>query len=181
MKLISLGRAGSTAGTTSAELVIATGITSMVMAAVLSSSFFVTKGLQSVSYYSQIHGDGRRIVNNFSRDVRAASAVDSFSSSSVALTIPTSFSSSGTVLTNKTVTYWVSANKLFRSDSSVSQTNLVVTNISQLTFSLYDMGGTNTVSLSAAKEVQVDMTLRKFVMNLAKSEFSGSARLAMRN
>jgi hypothetical protein len=46
---------------------------------------------------------------------------------------------------------------------------------------LYDKLGSNTVVLSNAKGVQVDIRLRKYVINQVQSEDYLSARLDMRN
>ena len=166
---------------TSTELLVATALGALVLGAVLSSYVVVSKGLESLANYGQIHGQVRRVLNNFSVDVRAAKAVTSCTTASIAVSVPTAFGSTGSAISNKTVKYWLSGSNLYRSDSSAGETNLLATDIDQLSFSLYDKGGTNTGVLSAAKGIQVNLTLSQDIVSVAQSEPSLSARLDMRN
>lgn len=171
----------NTAGFTLAEMLMATAISAIVLGGITTTYLMSIKGFVAMSNYAQIHADGRIAVDRFARDIRAVYSITSCSSSNLVVVVPTAFSSSGGVLSNKTVTYSVSAGALYRADSATGSKDMLATNIYQLTFSLYDKVGNATAVLSTAKGVQLDIKLRKYTMSQAQSEDFLSARLDMRN
>lgn len=177
----SLRRFGATGGFTLAEMMMASAIAALVLGGIMTTYVFSLKGFRSVSNYTEIHASGRKAIDVFARDIRAVSSISSFSASNLVVVIPTNFTSSGSVNGSKTVTYTCSGGALKRTDSSTGITSSLATNINQLTFSLFDRLGSNTTVLSIAKGIQVDVTLRKTVMNQIQSEDYLSARMDMRN
>jgi Tfp pilus assembly protein PilW len=140
------------------------------------------KAFTAAGNYTQIHGDGRSAVNWFAKDMRAASQITSFNGSNVTITIPTAFSASGVILSNKTVSYtYDGSNILYRTDSSTGKTAPLAYNIYQLTYTLFNHVGSNTTLVSAAKGIQLDIKLRKTMMNQTETEDYLSARFDMRN
>jgi hypothetical protein len=129
----------------------------------------------------EIHADGRHAIDYFARDVRAVSAIQSFSSSSVVFTIPTAFSAAGAATSTKTVTYTLSGGKMYRTDSSTGKTKELAANIKALNLALYDKVGNPTTILSVAKGIQIELELEKQVISQVQSEDYLSARLDMRN
>jgi len=153
----------------------------IVIAGVLTTYLLCFKQFSAISNYAEIHRAGRRSVDLFSQDLRGVSGVSSFTTTNLVVVVPTAFSVSGGVISNKTVTYAWKKGALWRTDSSTGGTTMLATNINSLTFSLYDHLGSNTVVLTRAKGIQVDIKLRKTVMGLIQSEDYLSARLDMRN
>ena len=176
-----LRRAECTAGFTMAEMMMGTGIGAIVLTGVLTTYTFSLRGFRAISNYAEIHRGGRKSVDFIARDMRGVSSISSFTPSNIVVVIPTAFSSTGSVISNKTVTYSVSNGKLYRTDSSTGFTDMLATNIYQLTFTLYDKLGSNTTVLTSAKGIQVQIRLRKYVMSQIQSEDYLSARWDMRN
>jgi Tfp pilus assembly protein PilW len=171
----------NSAAFTLAEVMIAATIGSFIMAAIVTTYIFSLKGFRAIENYQEIHSDGRLAIDFFSRDMRAAYDITSFSASNIVVKIPTAFSNQGTVTADKTVTYAVSAGTLRRTDTATGKTSVLANNINQLTFALYDRVGSNTTVLANAKGVQVDIKLRKTVMSQVQTEDYLSGRIEMRN
>jgi Tfp pilus assembly protein PilW len=163
------------------ETLIGASIGSLIAAGVLTTYIFSIRSFSAISNYVEIHRSGRSAVDYVSRDARGVSSVYSSSSSNLVVKIPTAFDNTGSVISNKTVTYSYSSGILWRTDSSTGKTTGLASNVVQLTFSLYDRLGSNTVVLSNAKGVQLNIKLRKTVTNQIQSEDYLSARLDMRN
>jgi Tfp pilus assembly protein PilW len=170
----------NTAGFTMSEMLAATAIGTFIVAGIMTTYLLSVKSFRAIGHYIEIHTAGRQAVDHFARDMRGVYAISSFSASNIVVSIPTAFSGSGGVLSNKTVAYTYSGGALYRTEYGAG-TAMLATNIYQLTFMLYDKLGSNTVVLSNAKGVQVDIRLRKYVINQVQSEDYLSARLDMRN
>jgi Tfp pilus assembly protein PilW len=153
----------------------------VVMAGVVTTYVLCLKQFNAISNYAEIHRGGRASVDQMSQDFRGVSSISSYASTSLVVIVPTAFSATGIVISNKTVTYAMKSGALWRTDSSTGKTVRLTTNINAVTFSLYDRLGNSTTVAGTAKGVQVDLRLRKMVMNQSQSEDYLSARLAMRN
>lgn len=175
-------RRAGTAGFTLAEMMFGTAIGAIVMAGAMTTYVISLRGFSAISNYAEIHRGGRTAVNWLAKDLCSVYSISSFSTNGpVVVLIPTAYSSSGSVISNKTVTYSVSATCLKRTDSLTGKTSTLATNINQITFTLYDHVGTNTSVLASAKGIQVDIKLRKTVGSRAQTEDFLSARMNMRN
>lgn len=168
-------------GFTLVEGMVASCIALFILTGVLTTYIQLTKNLTAVSNYTQIHSDGRIAVEWFAKDIRAVNGISSYSSNNLTVLIPTNFSSSGVILGTKSVQYAYSNGALTRYDSSTGRTDLLATNIYQLTYYLYDHAGNITTLTNNAKSVQVDIKLRKYVGSQIQSEDFLSGRYVMRN
>jgi len=151
------------------------------MAGVLTTFVLSSKQFRAIANYAEIHYGGRKSVDIFSQDFRAVRGITSFATSNVVVVIPTAFDTSGNITSFKLVTYSVATGALWRADSSTGRKTMLTTNIYSAAFALYDHLGSNTVVLTSAKGIQLDIKLRKAVMSQIESEDYLSARLAMRN
>jgi prepilin-type N-terminal cleavage/methylation domain-containing protein len=177
-----LGRRNRIAGFTLVEVMITATIGTIILAGVLTAYIMAARGFRAVSNYWEIHTDGRNAIDRFASDMRGVSTVTScVTNSSLVVKIPTSFSSSGSVLASKTVTYSYSNHALLRTDSSVGATDMLASNVYQVTFRLYDRVGNYTTVLSNAKAAQLELFLRKYTAGQAQTEDYLAARLTMRN
>ena len=176
-------RLRGTQAQTLAETMVATAIGSFILIGVMTTYIVSLKGFTAIANYREIHAGGRLAVTYFAKDMRGVSSIASFpNSSNITVTVPTAFNSSGTVTSSKTVSYTTSNGCFYRYDSSTGSTDKLAGNISQLTFTLFDLlGSSNSVALANAKGVQLDIKLRKTVMNQVQSEDYLSARYDMRN
>jgi len=168
-------------GFTLVEVMVSSAIATFILAGLVTTHILSLKSFRALSNYAEIHADGRNAVDQFSRDMRSVYSISYYDSSNLVVLIPTAFSSTGGVLSNKTISFSLSNGALRRTDSSTGATSMLATNVYKLTFSLYDKVGTATIVRSTAKGVQVDIRLRKSVMNQIQSEDYLSARLDMRN
>lgn len=168
-------------GFTLTEVMVAMVIGTFILTGILTTYVIAVKGLAGVSNYVEIHADGRYAVDRFAADMRGVNNITSYGASNLVCVVPVAFSSSGAVLSNKTIRYFSNAGAFYRWDSAVGVTNKIAANINQLTFTMYDRLGVPTANLSVAKGIQVDIKLRKMVVNQIQSEDFLSARLWMRN
>ena len=170
-------------GSTLAEALVASAIGAFILVGVMTTYIISIKSFTAFANYREIHAGGRRAVNYFAKDMRGVSSIKLFpNSSNITVYVPMAFDSSGGVTSNKIVSYSMSRGGLYRSDSSTGNTDLLASNISQLTFTLFDLlGNSNSVTLVNAKGVQLDIKLRKTVMSQVQSEDYLSARYDMRN
>jgi Tfp pilus assembly protein PilW len=168
---------------TLAEMMVATAVGALILAAVTTTYILSLRAFAAVANYNMIHADGRIAVTYFAKDMRAVSSISSFpNSSNITVTIPTAFNSSGSVTSSKTVSYTTSNSALYRLDSSTGFTDILATNINQVTFTLYDLlGNSNSVATVNAKGVQLDIHLRTSTGSRAQTEDYLSARYDMRN
>jgi len=168
---------------TLSEALVALSIGTLIMAGVLTTYLLSVKSLQALSNYWEIHSDGRFAVDRFAADMRAVSSLVSMNATQLVCVVPLAFSGSGSVISNKTVSYVYAGDRLYRTEtiSGTTTRKTLAENIYQLNFRLYDKVGNPTVVLSSAKQVQLDMKLRKYVVGQSQTEEYLSARLVMRN
>jgi Tfp pilus assembly protein PilW len=168
---------------TLAETLVATAIGAFVLVGVMTTYIISVRSFAAISNYDKIHGDGRITMEYFSRDMRAVTNIVTFSNSSnITVLLPTGFNATGAVTNTATVTYSTSAGALYRYDSRTGKTDLLATNISQATFTLYDLAGnTNSVALNNAKGISLNLKLQTFVGSRVQSEDYLSAAYDMRN
>lgn len=160
---------------------MATGIAAFILGAVLSTYICLLRGFSAISNYCQTHQQAGTAFERFAKDMREVSNVASFTSSYLQVWIPTNFTTRGVVSGTNVVTWSYSNGALYRTESTTGLTDMQATNVSSLTFSLYDKSGNTATNLSSAKGVQVDIQFRKDVQSQAVFEDSLSARLDMRN
>lgn len=168
---------------TLAETMVASAIGAFILVGVMTTYIVCLRSFAAISNYDRMHSDGRLAVTYFAKDMRAVSSITSFpNASNITVSIPTAFNGSGGVISNKTISYTTSGGGLYRLDSSNGNTDMLATNINQLTFTLYNLlGNTNGVATNTAKGVQLDIHLRTSVGSRIQTEDYLSARYDMRN
>ncbi len=168
---------------TLAELMVATAVGAITLAGVTSTYIISLRSFMAVTNYNRIHADGRLAVTYFAKDMRAVSSITSFpNSSNITVTVPTAFNTSGTVTSSKSISYTTSGGAFYRHDSSTGNTDMLATNINQLTFTLFDLlGNSNSVATVNAKGIQLDIKLRTYVGSRIQTEDFLTARYDMRN
>jgi prepilin-type N-terminal cleavage/methylation domain-containing protein len=98
MSRISGNRPARRGGFTLVEILVATSVSAIVMAGLLSAYLFLGRNLKRLTYYHAQESDGRRTIQQFSQDVSSAILLTTASSTTIALTKPISTG-------NSTVTY----------------------------------------------------------------------------
>ena len=139
-------------GFTLVEVMVALALTTIIMAAVLTTYAIASRGFRAIANYAEIHADGRLAIDQFARDMRGVNGIVSLGSSNLVVTIPTAFNNTGLALTNKTVTYTLTNKILYRSDSATGQNSPLAYNIHSLDFTLFDKVG-NSTTLTCSLQV----------------------------
>jgi len=168
------------AGFTITETTIAVAILFILTTAVMSTYVFSVWGFHTITNYVQLHADGRTAVNQFLKDMRGVTNVVSFANNGpLVVNVATNFINGAALTTTLTYTFSSSGHTLSRSDPA--STTLLATNVNLATFTMFDLTGSNTIVLSVAKSVQLDLYMSNRVVNLRQTEDYLSARTVMRN
>src|SRR5436309_1111462 len=93
-------------GFTLVELMVATGLTAIVMLALLTSYSMTSRGFLSAGNYSDMERDARVSLDYLSRDVRGATGLTACAATDISIAVPTNFNSQGSVSGTKIVRYY---------------------------------------------------------------------------
>jgi Tfp pilus assembly protein PilW len=155
----------TTAGLTLVELMISSGIGSIIMAGVLSVVLMMGRSEMASSNYADMEAQSRRAVDEFAQDVRMASDVVWNSDTSVTLTVPDNYAANGNKVTYAldASTSGATARSFYRlpgDTTSGSARQIMARNVSALAFSRYTR--TNAVATDdySTKRLQLTMNLR---------------------
>lgn len=131
-------RAASRRGYTLLELMLSTGLSSLVLAGVLSTFLFLSRSGATMQNYNEMELQSRRGLEYFAEDVRQAKAIAWNSSTSVTLT-----------LDSATITYSYSSVTRAFSRQDATSTKVLITSITPNTFVFraYKMGNTTPLPL----------------------------------
>lgn len=165
------------AGFTLAELLVATTLSSLVLAAVLTSFLFFSRAGLRLAHYSDMERQSRMVLQRFGQDAREARAVAWPNATTLRLT-----NDGGDI----TYSYDSTGRRLTRTPASGSA-QVVASDITDFRFLAYDVSGA-AVALSAGdaaaktKMVQVDIDLTRRTASAANATAQVvSARYVLRN
>jgi type II secretory pathway pseudopilin PulG len=158
------------------ELLISLSLILLLTLALLTSYVFILQGDQSLSNYTSMNSQARQLLEVFGNDLRSATDVTNFTSSSLTITVPTT--PAGTSTQDVIWEYDAGAGTFFRQDPAT--TKIYARNIS--TFSYYYTNGNNvqTSSLVEVKQVQISLRMLQLVASAVTSEYVISAQFTMR-
>lgn len=147
-------------GFTLVEVMIAASIGTMVLAGVMSTFLMLGRSGANVANYSVMEAQARRALEEFSQDVRMASAITWNSSSSITLTIPNNYAP-----TSGVVTYaYDGTNRVFyrtpKDSLSASGQNNLIRNVVTFSYARFDRINNPAVQDMTTKRVQISMTAR---------------------
>lgn len=144
--------------------------------ALLSSFTFIARGDSSLANYGEMNAQARLLLEKLGADLRSATDVTNFSSTSLTLTIPANPAVSST--TDVVWSYDSITRKLTRQDSTA--TKVYARDVD--TFSFYYTNGNNvqTTSLVEVKQVQVSLRMLRLVASTITSEYVISTQFTMR-
>lgn len=165
------------------ELLVAMGISSMALAAVLSTVTFVARSSISTTDYADMDREARSGLETFARDVRMASDVVAFSTNAVTLQVVTA---SGTTNVNYT---FVPQTKIFYRAYGTSGQRALIKNIDRFQLSRYSIAldpdtGQPMEAANSLDTKQIQLELRSIRSGPAKAFASNnvvSARYVLRN
>ena len=95
--------------------------------------------------------------------------------------LPTGFDDSGSITGTREVKYLLSGTSLVRQDLTANQTQTLASNVSTLSFTMYNRLGQTTTQTATCKGCQVDIRLLKTLIGTQQTEDFLSARLMLRN
>lgn len=171
------------AGFSLIELTVAVSIASMALAAVFSTTVFISRSAVATTDYADMTMEARRALELFARDVRMAKDVTAFSEHAVTLTVRTS---SGTKSVNYT---YLPGTKTFYRNFGTSDQQRLITHIESLALTAYGLATDPDIGqpLPANQPIeikQLQLQLRSVRSGGAKATASNnvvSARFILRN
>jgi type II secretory pathway pseudopilin PulG len=179
---VTLRRLRRRRGFTLVEVAFASACSAIIVTAVLTTFFFLTRAFAAVANHNEMHQQTGAAVAQFSRDMHEVINVGSFTANFLQVTVPTNYTSNGSVGGTKTIRYTVSNGALYRTDSLIGGPRLLATNVTALTFSLFNVNDAPvaTNSLNSARTAALDLRLRKRVQGKINEE-ARSVRVSLRN
>jgi prepilin-type N-terminal cleavage/methylation domain-containing protein len=190
-------RAGSCRGFTLAEILIASSVSAIIMAAVLSSFLMMSRSGINAYNYVGMESEARIALEYFAEDVRMARSVSWTSSTDLTLNVLNSTGSNADTNTNAIRYYYdntttdttspyykafirVGANRV----TGTSETKVLIHNVqSDFTFSRYTNGiSTAATGNSNTSMLQIRLTIKKATVTaVAATNLVVSARYILRN
>ncbi len=162
-------------GYTLVEVMFASVIIAMIVAALMTEYAALLKGYETVQTYRDLHSQARFGIDVFTKDIRGANAITSGSSNSVTFTVPTA---TGT----DTITYQQSGNQFLRTAVSGGSTN--TTEFSRLVetveITYYLRNNSTATNATMAFNIHAKITCSKGVAGVEKVDFI-QTRTLMRN
>ena len=166
-------------GFTLAEILVALGLSGLVLGAILTSFIFLTRTGLRVELYNDMERQARSALELFARDTREASAITWNSAQSVTL-----------VVDSRPITYTHAAGSFTRTDNAGAK--VLITGITQFAFKGYNITGTelpsigDTTSLAKAaawtKQLQISLQSSRSPGDTATATHKVlSARYILRN
>jgi type II secretory pathway pseudopilin PulG len=166
----------STAGFSLVELLISLGLVMLLTLALLTSFTFIARGDRSLTNYGDMNTQARKLLEQLGQDLRGATDVVDFTTTSLTLTVPTNPAATAT----QTViwSYDGVSRVLTRVDSAGTKT--LARDVD--TFSFFYFNGINapTTSLVEVKQIQLSMRMLRLVASTITSEYVISAEFTMR-
>jgi len=158
-------------GFTLVELMIASSLAIIILGISLSSFIALKKVAEIASTYSALNSAVRNSMDTISRDIRAASEVTYYSESSIIIVVNRDTGPEKN-------TYYLQDGAIFREGAAKS---MLATNISELTFVMYENDGiTTTETLADAFAIDVKIIASSTVAG-TPYEDGLQTRVAMRN
>jgi Tfp pilus assembly protein PilW len=152
-------------GFTLSEVMIAGTFGAIVIAGVLSTFLALGRNSQRLFYYNGMEAESRRTLEEFAQDVRMASDSVYNSSTSVTLTVPDNYTATANMVTyaygSATLNGTTYDDCFYRRPGTTSSTVdpvILIKNVTQCTFSRFDVLGNSTTSDTATK--RLELTLR---------------------
>lgn len=155
------------AGYTLVEMMIVTGVITIVMAGVMTEYVSLIKGYETVNTYRDLHSQARYGVDQFTRDLRAASGITSGTTNSISFTVP---ASAGT----ENISYSINDQREFVRQavlSGTTNTMVVARNVEAVQFDYYLRNNTTATNATMAFNVHARVTCSRGVAGVEKVDF----------
>lgn len=144
--------------------------------ALLTSYVFIARGDQSLSNYGEMNAQARKLLEQLGADLRAATDVTDFTTTSLTLTTPTNPAATAT---EDTIWEYDAANKLVTRQTPTG-TLTYARDVDTFAFYYANSNNVETASLVEVKQVQLSMHMVRLVASSITSEYVISAQFTMR-
>ncbi|NBR09092.1 MAG: hypothetical protein EBT98_05520 [Opitutaceae bacterium] len=154
-------RSKSQLGFTLVEVMIGASIGTMILAGVMSTFLMLGRSGANVANYSTMEAESRRALEEFSQDLRMASAVTWTSPQSITLTVPNNYTP-----TSGLVTYsYDSGTKIFSrspsdSNSLAGTSRVLIRKVQDFAYTRFDRMNNPSSADLTTKRIQLSMTAR---------------------
>ena len=163
-------------GFTLVELMIVTGMMSLILLGLAQTYIFIMKSSVSLGNFSDINFQSRRGLERFSRDMRMASDVLVKNLTFMVVEIP---NSSGTAFNRIEYDYDKDNGELIRRENGIS--HVLYDDVADCNFLYFEYRGIATTVLAKVKQVQMDMEIVRGNPFLETTRQVTSARIMMRS
>jgi Tfp pilus assembly protein PilW len=143
------------------EVMIAATLGTVVIAAVMSTFLMLGRSGANAANYATMEAQARRALEEFSQDLRMASAITWTSASSITLTVPNNYTPTSGVVTYS----YDSSTQIFsrspKDSSSAAGTTLnLIRNVTTFSYARYDRIDNPATQDTTTKRIQLSMTAR---------------------
>lgn len=163
------------------ELLIALAIGAVLLAGIITASFQLTRSGVRVTHYAEMDTQVRRCFEQLALDLRAATSFTSNSASDISIIVAKSDGSTA----QYTYAWNDQTGSLYRvpgADRNSRTARLwLVSGVSTLSFSRFDLGGNTASSDSATKRVGITLTLARRISGGATASSAASTVFMLRN
>ena len=158
------------------ELLISLTLVMMLTLALLTSYVFIARGDRSLTNYGEMNSQARKLLEQLGSDLRAATDVTNFTTSSLSLTVPTNVSAT---TTEDVVWDYDSVTSTVTRQSSSGTANFA-RDVQIFAFYYTNSNNVQTTSIVEVKQVQLSMRMLRLVASSVTSEYVISAQFTMR-
>ncbi len=162
-------------GFTLAEILIATALTGLLLAACLSSVVFLMKSAVGSGNYSEMNQQSRRALEYFGREIRQGQEINTPKVNGFDLKVPV------TTTTSKTITYGLDKSKkeFYRMEDGVR--SKLLGDVEDVIIRYYNINGAESTLPLEIKQVQMEAKMVRKVLTTENTNYLISARFTLRN
>jgi type II secretory pathway component PulJ len=158
------------------ELIISLTLVMMLTLALLTSYVFIARGDRSLQNYGDMNAQARKLLEKLGEDLRGATDVTNFTTTSLTLTVPTDLAAT---TTQDVIWDFDSAGgTVTRQDNSGTAT--LARDVQTFAFYYANSNNVQTTSLVEVKQVQLSLRMLRLVASAVTSEYVISAQFTMR-
>jgi len=169
------------------ELIVATGLLSIVLVSMVGTFMVFASGSKGVAAYTEMSQQSRKALELFARDIRAAEDVTTATQYDLLIQIPEdTYYGGGTVQYTFDSEFGIYSRIVRDKFDAVTSNEILLDGVAQFTFGFFDPLGqpldyTQQSLLLSVKSVQIDAEMVRGVSRTEATDYIISARFMMRN
>ena len=158
------------------EVLVSLALLSLIISVGLSALTFISQSSTSLSNYSIMSHQSRKVLEEFSRDIRMGYRINNATADILDFDI---FGKAGTT-SNIKYEYSAKDDKLFRTEDGGSKEE-ILDDLAAFQFNYFNLRKIQTTAIISIKEVQIEGLMKKNSLVLTNTNYIISARFMMRN